>query len=119
MQNSDHPSNDSDSLSVARLAFAAAGIGCEVTDVSSSNDPVSADLKSEVCFLTGCQRMRFSRAQFTAKWKAQQAMETRGEVITTARLPNPHVKDGRKYFYEGDIAAYETAFLGQSKKLKD
>lgn len=116
MQNSDNTSNDSDPMSVSRLAFAAAGIGLKVTDTICTNISVSADPKSEVCLRAGCRRMRLSRAQFTAKLKAQQAMEARGEVITAARLPHPHVKEGRKYFYEGDIAAYEAALRSQSEE---
>jgi len=103
-----------------RQAFAKVGIGVlETLDAALESGPLPADPNDEVPARIGYSRMRLSRAAFRAKLKAQDARDNRGEVTVGARVPKAHEKNGGRYFYEGEITAYESHIRNRATKTED
>lgn len=76
-------------------AFNAAGI----------NDP-----HADISFKDGCIRMRFfHRLNYKIALKRQHDLDAFGKVVAGPRLPAPHWKDGRQWFYVGEVEAYASA----------
>lgn len=72
------------------------------------------DAHAEISFKAGCVSMGFhNRQQFKIALKYQKATDALGESVAGVRLPEPHWKDGRQWFYLGEVEAYTAATQGE------
>ncbi len=84
-----------------KAAFEAAGIGVP--------DPTA-----EIGFKEGCIRMGFHHRQnFKIALKRQRAKAALGKTIADDRLPQPHWKDGRQWFWLREVEAYIASKHGE------
>lgn len=72
------------------------------------------DPNAEISFKQGCISMGFyHRQNFLIALKRQRHTDALGEIVAGARLPKPHWKDGRQWFFLREIEAYTAATQGE------
>jgi hypothetical protein len=69
-------------------------------------DVFPRDFDAVISFKNGCTRMGFYRLNFQTALQRQQAAEALCETIADDRLPEPHWKDGRLWFWLREVEAY-------------
>jgi hypothetical protein len=70
-----------------------------------------------VPFSIGCARMGFARSTGYAMLKAQATAEEQGHEIQGPRVPKPHKRGDRNFFFEHEIAEYNRAVAAANNKL--
>lgn len=72
------------------------------------------DTHKEISFKEGCIRMGFyHRQNFRIELKRQRDMDAIGKTVTGVRIPEPHWKDGRQWFYLREVEAFTAATQGE------
>ena len=70
-----------------------------------------------VPFSIGCSRMGFARSTGYAMLKAQAAAEEQEYEIQGPRVPKPHKRGDRNFFFEHEIVEYNRAMAAVNNSL--